>query len=93
MSSSPATAFGHIHDSLSFFRNAYDAFASYRAAIIRLDGLVDENSRARRFTRGARCPASADGALEVDGVEVRTPGGDTLVRRARLCGSSRATRC
>ena len=46
-----ATAFHTIHNSLSFFRDAYDSFASYRAAIIRLDGLVDENSRARRFTQ------------------------------------------
>ena len=38
-----ATAFGQIHDSLSFFRNAYDEFASYRAAIIRLDGMLKEN--------------------------------------------------
>ncbi len=73
------TAFGHIHDSLSFFRNSYDAFASYRAAIIRLDGLIDENSRAGRFT-GVTMSGAADGSLEVDGVEVRTPGGDTLVR-------------
>ena len=42
-----ATAFQAIHDALSFFRNAYDEFASYRAALIRLDGLVDENERAR----------------------------------------------
>ena len=40
-----ATAFHTIHNALSFFRDAYDSFASYRAAIIRLDGLVDENSR------------------------------------------------
>jgi vitamin B12/bleomycin/antimicrobial peptide transport system ATP-binding/permease protein len=73
------TAFGQIHDSLSFFRNSYDAFASYRAAIIRLDGLIDENSRAGRFT-AVTMSGAADGSLEVDGVEVRTPGGDTLVR-------------
>ena len=35
-----AGAFGQIEESLSFFRNAYDRFASYRAAIIRLNGLV-----------------------------------------------------
>jgi vitamin B12/bleomycin/antimicrobial peptide transport system ATP-binding/permease protein len=72
------TAFGHIHDSLSFFRNSYDAFASYRAAIIRLDGLVDENSRAGAYTQPTTA-GSEDGALEVDGVEVRTPDGEDLV--------------
>ncbi len=38
-----ATAFVTIHNALSFFREAYDEFASYRAAVIRLDGLVEEN--------------------------------------------------
>ena len=42
-----ATAFGNIHDSLSFFRNNYDAFAAFRAAIIRLHGLVDANAQGR----------------------------------------------
>ena len=74
-----ATAFHTIHNALSFFRDAYDSFASYRAAIIRLDGLVDENSVARRFTQ-ASTTASEDGALEVDGVEVRTPDGEHLIR-------------
>lgn len=74
-----ATAFHTIHNSLSFFRDAYDSFASYRAAIIRLDGLVDQNSVARRFTQ-APTTASEDGALEVDGVGVRTPDGEHLIR-------------
>src|ERR1700738_652034 len=43
-----ASAYGKISDSLSFFRNAYDGFAVFRAAIIRLDGLVDGNGRARQ---------------------------------------------
>jgi vitamin B12/bleomycin/antimicrobial peptide transport system ATP-binding/permease protein len=74
-----ATAFHTIHNSLSFFRDAYDSFASYRAAIIRLDGLVDENSVARRFTQ-VTTTACEEGALEVDGVGVRTPDGDQLIR-------------
>jgi putative ATP-binding cassette transporter len=72
-------AFGEIHNSLSFFRNAYDQFASYRAAVIRLDGLVNENSRARLFTQ-VTTTGSKDGTLEVDSVEVRTPEGEYLVR-------------
>jgi putative ATP-binding cassette transporter len=74
-----ATAFHTIHNSLSFFRDAYDSFASYRAAIIRLDGLVDESTAARTFTRVATIQAEGD-ALEVDGVGVRTPDGDYLIR-------------
>ena len=41
-----AAAFGNIQDGLSFFRNAYDQFASYRAAIIRLNGLVEADEKA-----------------------------------------------
>ena len=37
------TAFGAIQEALSFFRNAYDTFAGYRASIIRLYGLVTAN--------------------------------------------------
>ena len=77
-----ATAFHAIHDSLSFFRNAYDSFASYRAALIRLDGLVDENTLARTFTQ-VTTTASEDGALDVDGVDVRTPDGEHLIRASR----------
>ncbi|HEX2283211.1 MAG TPA: ABC transporter ATP-binding protein/permease [Mycobacterium sp.] len=73
-----ATAFHQVRDGLSFFRNAYDEFASYRAAIIRLDGLADENSRARTFSQ-VTATESDDGTLEVDGVEVRTPDGEHLV--------------
>ena len=50
-----------IHDALSFFRNAYDAFASYRAALIRLDGLTTKTTR-RAFTR-LPTGSTADGAL------------------------------
>jgi putative ATP-binding cassette transporter len=74
-----ATAFHTIHNSLSFFRDAYDSFASYRAAIIRLDGLADENAVARRFAQVSSA-TSAEGSLEVTGFAVRTPGGDPLIR-------------
>ncbi len=78
-----ATAFVTIHNALSFFREAYDEFASYRAAVIRLDGLVEENERARRFSR-VTTAGTEDGALAVSGVEVRTPDGANLIRRLDL---------
>ena len=74
-----ATAFVTIHNALSFFREAYDEFASYRAAVIRLDGLVEENKRARKFSQVATA-STTDGTLTVDGVEVRTPDGANLLR-------------
>ncbi len=73
-----ATAFGEIHDSLSFFRNNYDAFAAFRAAIIRLHGLVDANAKGRDLP-AVLTRHTADGSVEFDGVEVRTPDGDPLV--------------
>jgi vitamin B12/bleomycin/antimicrobial peptide transport system ATP-binding/permease protein len=73
-----ATAFGNIHDSLSFFRNNYDAFAAFRAAIIRLHGLVDANSQGRALPTVLVKP-SQESVVELAGIEVRTPAGDPLI--------------
>ncbi len=73
-----SSAFGNIADSLSFFRNAYDQFAAYRAAIIRLHGLVETNEEGARMA-SVETVASTDGSLELCGVEVRTPSGAQLV--------------
>ncbi len=73
-----AAAFSNVHDSLSFFRAVYDSFANYRATIIRLDGLVEANERSRELPRLQARP-SADGALELRGVEVRNPDGRQLL--------------
>ncbi len=73
-----SSAFGYIHDSLSFFRNAYDHFASYRAAILRLNGLIDANEKARELPE-LTTEASRDGSVELTNVEVRTPAGVQLI--------------
>jgi vitamin B12/bleomycin/antimicrobial peptide transport system ATP-binding/permease protein len=73
-----ATAFGNISDSLSFFRNNYDAFAAFRAAIIRLHGLVDANAQGRALPAVLVKP-SEDVAVELANIEVRTPNGDRLI--------------
>jgi putative ATP-binding cassette transporter len=73
-----AMAFGNIEDSLSFFRNNYDAFAAFRAAILRLHGMVDANARGRELPVLATS-ASPDGSVELDAVEVRTPDGAQLI--------------
>ncbi len=67
-----------MHDSLAFFRAVYDSFANYRAAIIRLDGLVTANEQARELPTLTALP-STDGSVELDDVEVRTPAGVRLV--------------
>jgi len=71
-------AFGRVASSLAFFRNVYDAFASYRAAIIRLDGLLTVNESARELPSLTAEP-SRDGSLELTDVEVRTPAGTRLI--------------
>ena len=73
-----SSAFSSVHNSLSFFRAVYDSFASYRAAIIRLDGLVNSNEMARKLPTLTTL-VSADGSVELDDVEVRTPVGVRLV--------------
>jgi putative ATP-binding cassette transporter len=74
-----ATAFDQIQSGLSFFRNSYDYFAIYRAAIIRLHGLIDANERARALPEMSRegCP---DSTVTFDDVEVRTPDGKQLIK-------------
>jgi putative ATP-binding cassette transporter len=76
--SQSASAFNQLQNSLSFFRSVYDAFASYRAAIIRLDGLVDANENARALPSLTAVP-STDGSIQLDKVEVRTPAGTRLI--------------
>jgi len=76
--SQSSSAIANISDSLSFFRNAYDQFAAYRASIARLHGLVESNQIARELPSLETLP-STDGSVELRGVEVRTPSGAQLV--------------
>jgi putative ATP-binding cassette transporter len=71
-------AFNQLQGSLSFFRSVYDAFAGYRAAIIRLHGLVVANEEARELPSLSAEP-STDGSIQLDKVEVRTPAGVRLI--------------
>ena len=73
-----SSAFSNISNSLSFFRNAYDQFAGYRAAIIRLDGLIQANDQAGEMPSLQTLPSN-DGSLRLNRVEVRTPGGGQLL--------------
>ena len=73
-----SSAFVQLQGSLSFFRSVYDAFASWRASIIRLDGLITANETARELPSLTALP-STDGSLQLDDVEVRTPAGERLI--------------
>lgn len=74
-----AAAFGNIEQGLSFFRNVYDQFAGYRAAIIRLHGLVVANDEGRALPELTTAPC-VDDTVELSAVEVRTPDGRQLIR-------------
>jgi putative ATP-binding cassette transporter len=69
-------AFGEVHDSLSFFRNAYDDFASYRAVLDRLTGLMDADSAARDLPK-ADVEDGED--LQIRDLTVRRPDERVLV--------------
>ena len=73
-----ASAFGSIMDGLSFFRHVYDTFAGYRAAIIRLHGLVIANEEGRALPEITTTPC-VDGTVQLDAIEVRTPDGKQLI--------------
>jgi vitamin B12/bleomycin/antimicrobial peptide transport system ATP-binding/permease protein len=73
-----AAAFRNLLAGLSFFRNVYDSFAGYRAAIIRLHGLVVANEQARELPEVTTTPC-VDGTVQLDDVEVRTPDGRQLI--------------
>ncbi|CAN5432872.1 ABC transporter ATP-binding protein/permease [soil metagenome] len=76
--SQTAGAFRSILVGLSFFRNAYDDFAGYRAAIIRLYGLVVANDEGRELPTISVAPSS-NGTVEFDNIEVRKPDGTQLI--------------
>ena len=76
--SQSSSAFRSVQGSLSFFRAVYDSFASYRATIIRLDGLLTANEKARALGY-LTTTASADDSLALEGVGVRSPAGDALI--------------
>ncbi len=81
--SQTASAFREILSGLSFFRNAYDNFAGWRAAIIRLYGLVIANEEGRALP-SVTAEDSADGHVELADIEVRTPDGRELIEPLNL---------
>ena len=84
-----ASAFSQVEAALSFFRLAYDDFASFRATLIRLDGPP------RRRRRGPRAPVGgAGGGARALGGRASPCGCPTTGRSSRTSTwtSRRATR-
>jgi vitamin B12/bleomycin/antimicrobial peptide transport system ATP-binding/permease protein len=72
-----AQAFGEVEGSLSFFRLAYDDFASYRASLNRLTQLADANDEARALP--APDTEDRESGLSVQDLDVRLPDGRPLL--------------
>jgi putative ATP-binding cassette transporter len=72
-----AQAFDQVESSLSFFRLAYDDFASYRASLNRLTQLLDANEEARALPVPVTEERSS--GLGVRDLEVRLPDGRALL--------------
>ncbi|AOW94686.1 ABC transporter ATP-binding protein [Rhodococcus sp. WMMA185] len=70
-------AFGQVHDSLSFFRESYDDFASFRATLIRLNGLANDNQHAAELPILKTGKGGDD--LEISNLDVRVPSGEVLI--------------
>jgi vitamin B12/bleomycin/antimicrobial peptide transport system ATP-binding/permease protein len=72
-----ATAFGQVEGALSFFRLAYDDFASYRASLNRLTGLLDVNDEARALPTPVI--EEREAGLGIRDLHVRLPDGRPLL--------------
>ncbi|WP_344874833.1 ABC transporter ATP-binding protein/permease [Nonomuraea antimicrobica] len=77
-----ADAFGQVHDALSFFRNSYGDFASYRATLERLTALMDANQESRALS-GPAVIHRAD-ALEIEDLRVWRPNSQPLIEGLTL---------
>ncbi|SNT64279.1 putative ATP-binding cassette transporter [Streptosporangium subroseum] len=77
-----ADAFGQVHDSLSFFRNAYDSFATYRATLNRLTALMDANRESRDLS--SPIFTHRPDALEIEGLGVWRPDRRPLIEGLTL---------
>ena len=72
-----AQAFGQVQGSLSFFRLAYDDFASYKASLNRLTQLLDANEEARALPTPVTEERAA--GLGVNDLDIRLPDGQPLL--------------
>lgn len=80
--SQSSNAFTQVQSNLSFFRSAYDTFASYRATVHRLDGLLQANEQSRELP--SLDPGAQDEGVTLENVYVRKPNGDSLIDDVNL---------
>ncbi len=75
-----SSAFGRVHDALSWLVNSYTLYAKWRATVERLSGFESAIDRALAAGHAPRRETQARGGLQVRGLEVSLPDGRALVR-------------
>lgn len=77
-----AQAFGRLQDNLSFFRNIYDSFATYRATLDRLTGFEEAIDQASKM----QLPDTREDGTNVglDQVNIKRPDGVALISDLNL---------
>lgn len=77
-----AQAFGNLAGNLSFFRNAYDDFAAYRAVLNRLTEFYDNIEQTQQLPV-PHIQTQGDNVV-LDNLSVQTPSGDMLIQDLSL---------
>ena len=78
-----ASAFGQVQSSLSWFVNAYGAFANWKATVDRLIGFTESLERVRQLKAEGERTAEGD-ALTREGVQLTLPQGKPLLENASI---------
>lgn len=76
-------AFGRLQDNLSFFRNAYDNFATYRATLHRLSGFLQAVDEAEKLPEPT-VHATSNTELQLRALTVQNPAGGVLLKNLNL---------
>ena len=82
-----ASAFGYVRESLSWFINIYTTFAEWKATVDRLIGFhqaIEAAQRAQRQNPGVELVSGPEGSLQLDGLELGLPTGESLIWNASL---------
>ncbi|MBV8939761.1 MAG: ABC transporter ATP-binding protein/permease [Alphaproteobacteria bacterium] len=80
------SAFGRVHDALSYIIDAYNSIATWKAVVDRLSGFRDkmETVTTQADAEGPQRVAGGEDALRVEDLTVRLPHGATLIQHLNL---------
>jgi putative ATP-binding cassette transporter len=79
-----ASAFGQVQGSLSWFINAYTAFASWKATVDRLIGFAESLEKVRELKVEGERVADGDKDLNLENLEIGLPQGRQLLSASSL---------